>query len=64
MDTYLDVVAPLHELHLVQEDDVEEDVAQVRLGAHNHLSLAVVAGNGLRGETSLSLISGLYRESQ
>ena len=61
---YLYVVAPLDELHLVGEDDVEEDVAQVRLGAHHHLSLAVVAGNGLRGETTFSLISGLYRESQ
>ena len=47
LDTYLDVVPPLDELHLVREDDVEEDVAQVRLGAHHHLRLAVVAGHGL-----------------
>ena len=45
--TYLDVVPPLDELHLVREDDVEEDVAQVRLGAHHHLRLAVVPGHGL-----------------
>ena len=47
LNTYLDVVPPLDELHLVREDDVEEDVAQVRLGAHHHLRLAVVPGHRL-----------------
>ena len=35
----LDVVGPLDQAHLLSDQDVEEDVAEVGLGPHDHLRL-------------------------